>query len=53
MISNFKMKMFLQTQLVKNSAVFLLGIDMGTQFVGFSKANLKDKKLEAYFFEKF
>lgn len=38
--------MFLQTQCFQNSSVFLLGIDMGTQYVGFAKANLKDKKIE-------
>ena len=48
-VSNYKMKLLLQRLLLKNSPVFLLGIDIGTIYVGFAKGNLKDNKTEVYF----
>jgi len=40
------MKSMLQTLLHKTTSVSLLGIDLGTKYVGFAKANLKEKTTE-------
>lgn len=47
MISKYQLKMLLQKELKKAAGpFFLLGIDMGTKFIGFSKGDLRSQKTE-------